>query len=205
MLRWIYLTFFLGVLPACVIWLLGFFAFVGKIPDNPSTFTAPVDAAVVLTGGSLRLEEGLRLLEEKQIKQLFISGVGSGVTPIALLGKYRYEKFFDQCCGGDAAIVLGYKASSTFGNAIEASEWLHFRGYKSARIITAQYHMPRSLKMFNEVMGDDIVIIPTPVFPESVLMGTWWQSPGTRTLLIDEYNKYLLSYVTNAFYSIPDL
>ena len=41
----------------------------------------------------------------------------------------------------------------------------------------------------------EIRILPYPVFPEQVRREGWWRWPGTTSLLIREYNKYLVALV----------
>ena len=65
-------------------------------------------------------------------------------------------------------------------------------GFNSLRLVTASYHMPRSLLEFSRVMPE-VRIIPHPVFPERVKQERWWASPGTASLIVAEYQKYLLA------------
>ena len=62
-----------------------FLAFVKNIPLTPTTNVEMTDALVVLTGGTKRLETGLKLLSESRAKKLFISGVYKGVDVRRLL------------------------------------------------------------------------------------------------------------------------
>jgi hypothetical protein len=38
----------------------------------------------------------------------------------------------------------------------------------------------------------DIAITPHPVFADNVKQGEWWAWPGTASLIVDEYIKYLV-------------
>ena len=64
------------------------------------------------------------------------------------------------------------------------------QGFRSLRLVTAWYHMPRSLLEFGRAMPD-IEIVAHPVFPEQVKSEHWWAWRGTAMLLISEYAKYL--------------
>ena len=57
-----------------------------------------------------------------------------------------------------------YAATSTMGNAIETADWIKKSGFNSIILVTANYHMPRSLMLFRHIMPE-IRIIPHPVFP----------------------------------------
>ena len=74
------------------------------------------------------------------------------------------------------------------------------------RLVTASYHMPRSLMEFRRVMPD-VRLIAHPVFPAHVRIDAWWRWPGTASLLAGEYIKYLVAAVTPAWLAgamVPD-
>jgi uncharacterized SAM-binding protein YcdF (DUF218 family) len=93
------------------------------------------------------------------------------------------------CC-----IVLGHAAESTHGNAEETQIWMALENYHSLRLVTANYHMPRSLMVFRAAMPG-IMIIPHPISPESVQLEHWWLRSGTASLLVTEYMKYLWAVI----------
>lgn len=179
----------LAVLGAVLVsaWVVGLFAFANSIPRKPQLSREKTDAIVVLTGGSLRLEKGLSLLSQKMGKKLFVSGVHRGVDVQQLIDRSRRSPEMIDCC-----IVLGYTADHTAGNATETAAWMRKEGYKSLRLVTASYHMPRSLIEFHYAMPH-IRIIPHPVFPANVKVDEWWRWPGTAVLIVSEYNKYLVA------------
>lgn len=174
---------------AVVLWGAGFLLFIQGIPRTLSPGTPSVEAAVVLTGGSLRLEAGLALLASGQASKLFVSGVHRGVDVAELLRISRRSPESLDCC-----IVLGYAADDTRGNARETAEWMARENFRSLHLVTASYHMPRSLLEFRSVMAG-VTIVPYPVFPGHVRLSDWWRWPGTALLLFGEYNKYLLVWV----------
>ncbi len=175
------------------VWLYGFLTFVSGIEDlrepGIGTGIANADAIVVLTGGSERVTTGLELLESGNGKKLFISGVHKGLTMDGILGAQPVPADVRACC-----ITLGYQAGSTTGNAEETREWMTAENYQSLHLVTANYHMPRSLLLFHAAMPD-IKIIPYPVTPDSVKLYEWWMHPGTIELLVTEYNKFLLANI----------
>ena len=168
-------------------WLAGLFVFADTIPRQAQQSREKTDAIVVLTGGSLRLEEGLALLSAQLGKKLFVSGVHRGVDVQQLIDRSLRSPEIIDCC-----IVLGYAADHTAGNARETADWMARQGYASLRLVTASYHMPRSLAEFRNAMPS-IEIIPHPVFPENVKLDEWWRWPGTAILIVGEYNKYLVA------------
>jgi uncharacterized SAM-binding protein YcdF (DUF218 family) len=175
----------MGSLALPTLWLAGLIWFAGQIPitvPDPSTVT---DAIVVLTGGSLRVDSGLTLLIEGKAKRLFVSGVHQGIERAEVLRVSRQTPRWVDCC-----VDLGHAAESTLGNALETREWMRQQGFHSLRLVTASYHMHRSLLEFQRTMPD-VTIIAHPVFPEHVKQSQWWAWPGTASLIVGEYNKYL--------------
>ena len=145
----------------------------------------PTDAVVVLTGGPLRIREGLDLLEKGKAKKLFVSGVSRRVDLAELLRTAQTRPESVACC-----IALGHDAEDTTGNAAETRQWMEHEGFHSLRLVTANYHMQRSLLEFRYAMPD-MTIVPNPVFPESFKRNHWWAWPGTFALIVSEYQKDL--------------
>lgn len=147
------------------------------------------DAIVVLTGGSLRLDEGLALLSAGKGKKLFVSGVHRGVDVKQLLRLSRQSPDALDCC-----VILGYAADNTEGNARETAIWIKSENYRSLLLVTANYHMPRSLLEFHQTMPN-LQIIPYPVVPPNVPLDDWWVKPKTAILLAGEFNKYIYAWL----------
>jgi uncharacterized SAM-binding protein YcdF (DUF218 family) len=175
------------LLALVILWLGGFVWFASRIPAEIADADSETDAIVVLTGGSLRVQSGLALLAAGKAKKLFVSGVYHSTDVAALLKVSRQSPEHVACC-----IVLGYEADNTLGNAVETAQWMRQEGFRSLRLVTANYHMPRSLLEFARVMPETH-IVANPVFPDRVRQERWWASPATATLVLAEYHKYLLS------------
>jgi uncharacterized SAM-binding protein YcdF (DUF218 family) len=169
-----------------LIWTAGLIRFADSIPKLIEEPTRRTDAIVVLTGGSGRLEEGLNLLELNMAKWLFVSGVYQGLDVKTL---FRMFKRNPQSL--ESRINIG-TATNTLGNALETADWFKGKGFKSMRLVTAAYHMPRSLIEFKHAIPS-VQIIAHPVFPSHVKVDEWWAWSGTAELIASEYNKFLLS------------
>ena len=177
------------------VWGAGLFKYADAIPtqvDDPSTKT---DAIVVLTGGSGRLDEGLKLLNEGAAQKLYISGVYKGVDMRALLEHYRQNPDELNCC-----VSIGY-AEDTIANAEETHEWVLENEIQSVRLVTSGYHMPRSVLEFKHAMPD-LALVEHPVFPAHVKQDQWWAWPGTTGLIVGEYNKFLLAWVRHKIMAV---
>lgn len=179
-------------------WLGGFAWFLHVIPDEVGDPQTATDAIVVLTGGSLRVQSGLALLAAGKAKKLFVSGVHPGTDVAALMRAEHQPGSALACC-----VVLGHEADNTLGNAEETALWMRREGFHSLRLVTASYHMPRSLLEFSRTMPD-VRIIAHPVFPERVMQGYWWARPRTALLVVAEYQKYLLALVRPVLFGRSD-
>jgi uncharacterized SAM-binding protein YcdF (DUF218 family) len=174
---------------SAALWAAGFVWFATSLPEAVGDPARKTDAIVVLTGGSGRVGQGLRLLADRRAERLFVSGVYRGVEVEDLL-KAQDGAAPDpeaRCC-----VTLGYEALSTRGNAAETARWIEGKDIASLRLVTAAYHMPRSLLEFRRAMPG-IDLVPHPVFPEHVKQHAWWRWPGSAALLVQEYNKYLVT------------
>ncbi len=150
------------------------------------------DAIVVLTGGAGRLGIGIELLAQGRASKLFISGVYRGVDVAEILRVSRHDPEALECC-----IEVGYDATDTAGNARETARWMAAEGFQSLRLVTASYHMPRSLAEFRRAMPD-VELVPHPVFTDTVRVEDWWSSPRSVGLIASEFTKYLVGIVLPA-------
>ena len=80
------------------------------------------------------------------------------------------------CC-----VDLGSESVDTRSNAEEARRWLEKKKYRSARLITSDWHMRRAAYEFGRQLDGKVSILPDAVKSE----------PNFMTLFA-EYNKYLL-------------
>lgn len=172
--------------PALVLWLVGLFLFSSKINTLPKDLDVSTEALVALTGGTDRLATAVELLKNGKAQKLLISGVNKNVD-WSLLTK-TVENLPDEL---SERITLGHSACNTEENALESKAWMEKNGFKSVRLVTAAYHMPRSLSEFKAAMPDaDIRVYP--VFTTSFKNTEWWKWRGSAALLISEYTKFLI-------------
>ncbi|MFN3230708.1 MAG: YdcF family protein [Alphaproteobacteria bacterium] len=173
-----------------VIWATGLIWYAGLLPRTPPTTLSPTDGIVVLTGGQNRLPEALFLLDQNLGQRLLISGVDSQIDDPLL----QKTLGLDQGVGRDmfdCCVDVGREALDTEGNAREIVNWAAQQNYGSLRVVTAGYHMPRSLLEIRRFAAD-IELVPHPVFSDSVKLNRWWRYPGTASVIAGEYNKYLI-------------
>lgn len=170
------------------LYLVGFIVFASSLPGKPRDL-AQVQGIVALTGGGSRLDVAVALFEKGVGERLLISGVNPEATRDELKKLSHGKKRFD-CCTD-----LGYAAENTFGNAKEAAAWARFHHFDRILLVTARYHMPRSVAEFHDVMPG-ATIIPYPVDPEN--FRPWWKDLRALRVLHSEYAKYLAVSILTA-------
>lgn len=159
-------------------WLLGLAWFVVSLP-RPAGDTK-TDAIVVLTGGSGRIQRGLDHLAAGHARRLLVSGVDPAVRLAELAQLQKAPARLFECC-----VDLGKDAVDTRSNAVEAAQWLKHKNFRSVRLVTTDWHMPRARFELQRAVGKDVVVIADAVD----------SAPGLVTLFA-EYNKYLLRRVS---------
>lgn len=162
------------------LWFGGLAWFTQQIPIAQST-PVKADAIVILTGGKGRLEYGLRLLAQGKGSSLFISGVGNIKNFDELLARLPEDVQQQVNALPTSAVELGREAENTIGNAQETARWADARQVKTLLVVTSNYHMPRALLEFGELMPH-VTLIPAPLLTER---GYDWR------LLLSEYHKFL--------------
>jgi uncharacterized SAM-binding protein YcdF (DUF218 family) len=187
-LRNVGLLVFLGAM----VYLVGLGEFVRSIPDGIADAARDTDAIVVLTGGSQRLVTGLKLLGEGRSHRLFVSGVNRDVELSELLTASGQDPASPPCC-----ITLGHAADDTIGNAVETAQWVAGNDIHSVRLVTAAYHMPRSLMELKWQMPD-VAFVPNPVYPAGFTRDDWWRHGSSRSLVVGEYHKYIGAWLRHA-------
>lgn len=179
------------LLSAFLIYLLGFILFATTLPRK-AAYPARADAIVALTGGDARLDTAVRLLERGAARRLLITGVHPAITKPEIKEIAHGGRKFD-CCAD-----LDFVAEDTRDNAAEAAGWMKAHRFKSLILVTANYHMPRSMAEFSADMPE-VKLEPYPVEPDGVDFKAWWRNPHTVRLLHAEYAKYLASIVLTRF------
>ena len=186
------------LLIAGLIWAVGLVTFAERVETSTPGSEPPVaDAVVALTGGSsARLEQAMALLERGRGRRLLISGVDPAATREDIRGVTRaYNRIFD-CC-----VDLGRQAEDTIGNARETADWARANGFRTLIVVTADFHMPRSLVELRAVMPG-VELIPYAVATRQLDARRWDRSTKDARVMVGEYNKYLAVLAREGFLSL---
>lgn len=147
--------------------------------------TPEADGIVVLTGGSQRVNDGVRLLARNHGRRLLVTGAHPATGRAELARATGEARALIDCC-----VDIGYQALNTHGNAREAAEWARQHGFSSLIIVTSNYHMPRTLLLLRQHMPT-VSLHPYPVANPRLDLEHWWTHGATARLLVGEYCKYL--------------
>jgi uncharacterized SAM-binding protein YcdF (DUF218 family) len=172
------------------------------MPEAPDDAAAKTDAIVVLTGGEERIEQAFQLLQQGMASRMYITGAGVSLTKPQLL-----KRLGDPPAELAARIELGFRASNTRGNATETAAWFNSQNLRSMRLVTANYHMRRSVLWFRRDMPD-ARIVRHPVVPkglstacaEGASCEPWWSRRETGWLVAKE----LVAFAGAIFYITRD-
>jgi len=158
-----------------LLYALGFILF-GVTLGQPARAEAKTDAAVVITGGTGRIEHAMKVLEARKAKRVLIAGADPLVTKKDLVDRFDADARLVRCC-----VDLGSESVDTRSNAEEAQRWLARRKYRSLRLITNDWHMRRAGYEFRRSLDGKYEIVQDAVRTEP-----------SFTTLFSEYNKYVL-------------
>lgn len=160
-----------------LLWCLGFAAFMLMLP--PPLEGNTTDAIVVPTGGAGRIDRGIALIQARQARRMLVTGVAPGVGAADLAREYRVPVQLFACC-----IDLGADAVDTRSNAEETAAWVKQHGYRTVRLVSSDWHVPRARMELGAALGPGVLILGDGV-PSNPRLGT----------LVNEYNKLILRRV----------
>ncbi len=145
------------------------------------SLTVTVDEAIlVLTGDSGRIPKAFEILRKRRSPWLIISGANKKVALAELVNQQ-----------GDSStnihevwqrVVMESRSNSTVDNAVESRLLLSERKIKRVILVTSDYHMVRTLKIFNRY-APEFQYFPFPVpselakkfdlFSSHTMTGVW--------------------------------
>jgi uncharacterized SAM-binding protein YcdF (DUF218 family) len=180
------------------LWTAGLMAFASRVDDLTPPPDPPVsDAVVALTGASTaRLTAAVHLLEIGKARRMLISGVNQKVSRADIRGVTKATRRFYDCC-----VDLGFRATSTVGNARESADWAKAHNVRSLIVVTSDFHIPRAMLELRAAMPD-VALTPYAVKSEEVDAGAWWRNGDSARRMAVEYCKYLAILTREAVFSL---
>ena len=151
---------------------------------------------VILTGGTNRIKDGLKIVEDfsksRKINfKILVSGTGKGFSKKSLINQIEpsFNPYLIECC-----IDLDSVSKNTFTNAIETSKWAHKNNINKFILITSNYHMPRAILEFKNIMPNK-KIYTFPIKPKKHNINKWLNSYQTFNLIFKEFCKYIFASI----------
>lgn len=151
---------------------LAFARELGRVAKEPVTAWSQditADCAVVLTGGSNRVKEGLALLSRGQIKKLIVSGVYANAQ---LREIFPLWAFYGNIHEKD--VILDRRSGTTYGNAQQTLPIIEALSCRDVALVTSNLHMYRARRTFGAAYPSNI-----PIYPFAVNTGhsesTWYE------------------------------
>jgi uncharacterized SAM-binding protein YcdF (DUF218 family) len=175
------------ILLVALVWCVGLWAFAERVSTStPASEPPSADGIVALTGASnVRLEAATQLLDQGKARRLLISGVNKKATRADVRDVARGLSKEWECC-----VDLGFHAADTRGNAQETAGWARYHDYRSLIVVTADYHMPRSMLELRASMPG-VELYPYPVVTD-LNARNWLKNPNDARRMTIEYCKYLV-------------
>lgn len=152
------------------VYILQGYAEASKGPQLPDASEAINEAIVVLTGDKKRIPKAIELLRGRGSPWLIISGTGKGASLLDVVNNQ-----------GDAAthihehwnkIIVEARSQTTIDNTIESTRILNEKKINRVILVTSDYHMARSLKLFRYT-NPGTEVIPYPVASGSFFWSEW--------------------------------
>jgi uncharacterized SAM-binding protein YcdF (DUF218 family) len=156
------------------------------VDEKPRT----VDAIIVCAGDKgTRTEKGVKLFQEGYAKRLILSGgiVYHNTTEADLMAMHAVELSVDR-----AKIIEEAKADSTYQNAVFTKKLMQRYGFKSAIVVSSNYHMRRVKLTFDrQYEGTGIKLYYAAARDPDFDPARWWANNKSIMYTITEYVKLL--------------
>ena len=129
--------------------------------------------------------------------KILVSGTGMGFTKSSLKKKLgpNFNPQLIQCC-----IDLDSVSKNTLTNASETFKWTSKNDIKEFILITSNYHMPRAILEFKNVMPN-LKISTYTITPKKHDIENWLSSYQTFSLVLTEYCKFIIAGLRIKFFS----
>lgn len=186
------------ILIILMIWTVGLIAFASRVArSTPAEEPQPAEGVVALTGPSAaRISAAMKLLEEGKATRLLVSGVNRKTSRADVQALAKAPKRLYDCC-----VDLGWSAVDTIGNARETAAWARAYRFRRLIVVTADYHMPRSVLELKGALPNARVQA-YPVATDELDARRWWRSGSGARRMIVEYCKYLVILTREAILSL---
>lgn len=151
---------------------------------------AYADAIVVLTGGTGRVEEGLRLFREGRGGYLILSGVEETSSLGAIFPGRDLKTSVDT-----SRIILDIESRRTIDNAFNVKKIVEEKRFKSLILVTSNYHMKRASTILRKTINGEVKLYRNPVRGPNFKDEEWWGNLKSLKLVTSEFFKYIWFHI----------
>ncbi len=181
--------------------LIGLVEYKEKILSTMKYISKKGSDIVILTGGTNRIKDGLKIINKFEKTSTFnskilVSGTGKGFTKTSLEKNIDFDFNLIECC-----VELDSISTNTYSNAFETLKWVKKNNISEFILITSNYHMPRAFLEFKYRMPN-LKIFTYPITPKKHNINNWLGSFQTFSLVLSEYCKFLVANLRIAFQKI---
>ncbi|WP_176560330.1 YdcF family protein [Brevibacillus dissolubilis] len=139
------------------------------------------DTIIILSGDLGRLEDGARLYREGYAPYVLLTNASENALTVRGAVNHGVP---------ESQVIPEWKADSTYANATNSKELMIQHKFKSALVVTSDYHMRRTRYIFERVYQDTgieltYVSSKSPNFTAE----RWWETSLSRFLTMGEYAK----------------
>jgi len=146
----------------------------------------PVDLIVVLTGNQYRVDKAIVLYQRGYARRILFSGA----EPLQVA--YMLDKAVQ---AGIPRANLDWESVSknTYQNAYYSCEYMRINNFKTALVVTSDYHSRRVYNCFNSIAGPTLrFIVCSKHDLREYNPHYWWSNPTWLRNFLDEYAKLAL-------------
>lgn len=153
----------------------------------------PVDVIHVISGPDHRTAYGIQLYNEGYAKYLFFTGGWCAEIQGVHADRSRQQSL-EQGIPASAIGSDSYQVTSTYQEVERLKVWIDQSQIpiRSIIVVSDPHHMRRARWVYKQQFGKDVKVIMAPVpFDQSPYLQRWWGDAASRTMVRDEYIKFV--------------
>ncbi|NQX45876.1 YdcF family protein [Paenibacillus tritici] len=144
------------------------------------------DVLIILSGGGGRVEQGVQLFQEGYAPQLLLSNVKENAGPSGNMRQTSLSLGIPE-----GAILAENAAQSTYQNAQFTLPIMKQQGFKSAIVVSSDFHMRRVKFIFDHVYKDSGIELTYVGADSGYNAKAWWSDRYSRETTFNEYTKMI--------------
>lgn len=160
----------------------------------------PADVIVVISGRGLRYQYAVRLFNDGYAKYILFNYNGEDVFSVVGV-RFDPEAEIKNLAVSNGIpldrIFTEGRCTSTYEDMLYTKENIIKKQFKSAIIVSNNFHMRRVLLTFKKVFKDNdlkVMFVPVPMEMDGINPDGWWTREYDLIKVFDEYVKFMFYY-----------